>query len=72
MIEKRTIFEMHRLQAEGFSARGVARRLRISRKTVKKYLENPDPGPKSNGKSGPQSWIATMSSLKHSWNRTRG
>jgi transposase len=43
MIEKRTIFEMHRLSAEGFSSRGIARRLGVSRKTVQKYLENPDP-----------------------------
>lgn len=43
MIEKRTVFEMHRLSAEGFSSRGIGRRLRISRKTVQKYLENPDP-----------------------------
>ena len=43
MIDKRTIFEIHRLKNEGFKTRAIARRLRLSRKTIRKYLENPNP-----------------------------
>ena len=43
MIDKRTIFEIHRLKHEGYTARAIARRLRLSRKTVGKYLEDPEP-----------------------------
>jgi transposase len=42
MLDKRTIFEIHRLANEGFSQRRIARELRVGRKTVKKYLENPE------------------------------
>ena len=43
MIDKRTIFEIHRFKNEGHSTRAIARRLRLSRKTVGKYLEEPQP-----------------------------
>lgn len=43
MISKRTIFEIHRLNDLGWAERKIARELRLSRDTVKKYLENPDP-----------------------------
>lgn len=42
MIDKRTIFEIHRLKNEGLSQRQIAGRLHMGRQTVKKYLENPD------------------------------
>ena len=42
MISKRTIFEIHRLQDMGMKERKIARRLRISRSTVRKYLKDPD------------------------------
>ena len=42
MFDKRTIFEIHRLHNEGWSKRKIARELRIARKTIKKYLENPE------------------------------
>lgn len=42
MLDKRTIFEMHRLHNEGWSKRKIARELRVARKTIKKYLENPE------------------------------
>jgi len=41
MISKRTIFEIHRLKDLGWADRKIARKLRLSRDTVKKYLENP-------------------------------
>jgi transposase len=42
MIEKATIFEIIRLKHLGWSARQIARHLRVDRITVKKYLQNPD------------------------------
>jgi len=44
MIEQQTIFEIHRMKGLGLSLRAIARNLRIGRKTVVKYLENPNPG----------------------------
>jgi transposase len=41
MIDKHTIFEIHRLKNIGFSDRKIASRLRIDRTSVKKYLNNP-------------------------------
>jgi len=43
MIDKRTLFEIHRLNDEGLSIRKIARALRISRTSVMKYLEEPNP-----------------------------
>lgn len=43
MIDKRTIFEIHRLAHEGLSVRKIARRLNLNRETVKKYLQEPNP-----------------------------
>lgn len=42
MIDKRTIFEIHRLKNEGYNDAGIARRLGINRRSVKKYLQNPE------------------------------
>jgi predicted transcriptional regulator len=42
MIDKRTIFEIHRLHELGMKERKIARHLGISRPTVRKYLRNPD------------------------------
>ena len=42
MLDKRTLFEIHRLHGDGCSQRQIARRLQLARKTVSKYLENPD------------------------------
>ncbi len=41
MIDKRTIFEIHRLKNLSLSVRHIAKRLNLSRKTVKKYIEEP-------------------------------
>ncbi len=41
-IDKKTIFEIHRLNNLGWSQRKIATNLRIGRRTVGKYLENPD------------------------------
>jgi transposase len=41
MIDKRTIFEIHRLKHLGWSNRKIARHLRIDRQSVKKYALNP-------------------------------
>jgi len=42
MIDKRTIFEIHRLKHLGWSKRKIARHLRIDRGSVKKYVSNPE------------------------------
>ena len=42
MIDRHTVFEIHRLQNLGFKERKIARTLRLSRPTVKKYIENPN------------------------------
>jgi transposase len=42
MIDRRSVFEIHRLKDAGCSERQIARRLRIGRKTVKKYLDHPE------------------------------
>jgi len=42
MINKRTIFEIHRLKNLGWKERRIARELGIGRNTVKKYSENPE------------------------------
>ncbi len=41
MIDKRTIFEIHRLKHLGWSDRKISRHLRIDRDSVKKYVRNP-------------------------------
>ena len=41
MIDKRTIFEIHRLKHLGWSNRKIARHLRIDRQSVKKYALDP-------------------------------
>jgi len=41
MIHRRTIFEIHQLQAKGYSCRSIARQLQISRESVAKYLADP-------------------------------
>jgi len=43
MIDRQTVFEIHRLDHLGFTERKIARTLRISRPTVRRYLENPQP-----------------------------
>jgi transposase len=43
MIDRQTVFEIHRLHHLGFEERKIARTLRLSRSTVKKYIENPNP-----------------------------
>jgi transposase len=43
MIDQRMIFEIHRLANEGLSPRRIARTLALSRKTVVKYLNDPNP-----------------------------
>ena len=43
MIDRRTVFEIHRLAHEGLSVRKIAAHLGLSRPTVKKYLDNPNP-----------------------------
>jgi transposase len=42
MIDKRTVFEIHRLKNMQFSIRQIARQLGLNRETVKKYIEQPD------------------------------
>ncbi|MDH3599912.1 MAG: hypothetical protein OEU26_09785 [Candidatus Tectomicrobia bacterium] len=41
MINKRTIFDIHRLAHEGLSIRQIAFKLGIDRRSVKKYLDDP-------------------------------
>jgi transposase len=42
MIDKRTIFEIHRLKHLGWSDRKISRQLCIDRGSVKKYVNHPD------------------------------
>lgn len=42
MIDRRTVFEIHRLKDIGFSRRQIARKLGMSRKTVTKYIKEPE------------------------------
>jgi len=42
MIDRKTVFEIHRLKNVEYSERQIARELRLGRDTVKKYLENPE------------------------------
>ncbi len=41
MIDTQTIFEIHRLKEQGLSERKISEAVRITRKTVRKYLDNP-------------------------------
>jgi transposase len=43
MIDRQTVFEIHRLHHLGWTERKIARKLRLSRPTVKKYIEDPNP-----------------------------
>jgi transposase len=43
MIDQHTIFEIHRLANEGLSIRRIANRVNINRKTVARYLYDPNP-----------------------------
>ena len=42
MIDRRTVFEIHRLNNLGYSTRKIARELGLDRETVKKYLKHPE------------------------------
>jgi orotate phosphoribosyltransferase-like protein len=42
MIDRKTVFDIHRLKNAGYSARQIAGEMRLGRDTVKKYLENPE------------------------------
>jgi len=42
MIKPREIFEIHRMANEGLSVTNIARLLHLSRKTVRKYLKDPN------------------------------
>jgi len=43
MIDRRTIFEIHRLANEKLSVRKIAKTLDLARKTVRKYFREPNP-----------------------------
>ena len=43
MIDRQIVFEIYQLHHLGWRTRKIARELRISRQTVTRYLENPDP-----------------------------
>ena len=43
MIDKHTVFEIHRLYREGWSKTKIAAILHLNRKTIKKFLKDPDP-----------------------------
>jgi transposase len=43
MIDRRTVFDIHRLAHEGLSVRKIAATLGLSRQTVHKYLGDPNP-----------------------------
>jgi len=54
MISRRLVFEIHRLNNNGLSKREIAARLRLDRKTVGKYIDNPLPKPKPRKKRASQ------------------
>jgi len=41
MIDTQTIFEIHHLKEQGMSERKIAKTLHLTRKTIRKYLDNP-------------------------------
>jgi len=41
MIDRQSIFEIHRLRSEGLSVRKISRLLKLNRETVVRYLNNP-------------------------------
>lgn len=41
MIDTQTIFEIHRLKQQAMSERNIAKTLHLTRKTIRKYLDNP-------------------------------
>jgi transposase len=43
MIDRRTVFDIHRLANDGFSVRKIAATLGLDRQTVTKYLDDPAP-----------------------------
>ena len=43
MIDRRLIFEIHRMADDGLSGRKIARALQLDRTTVSKYLAEPNP-----------------------------
>ena len=43
MIDRRLVFEIHRLAQEGYKTRRIARTLNLNRESVKRYLDNPHP-----------------------------
>ena len=43
MIDRHTVFHIHRLHNEGLSKKKIAATLHIDRKTVRKFLNDPDP-----------------------------
>jgi hypothetical protein len=43
MIDRQTVFEIHRLYDLGWRKQKIARKLRLSRPTVRKYIANPQP-----------------------------
>jgi transposase len=43
MIDRQTVFEIHRLGDPGLSIQKISRKLRLDWKTVKKYIKNPCP-----------------------------
>ena len=45
MIDRRTIFEIHRLYDQGFSRREIASQLRMDRATIAKYIRHPETTP---------------------------
>ena len=39
MIDRKTVFDIHRLKNAGYSARQIAGEMRLGRDTVKKYMD---------------------------------
>jgi transposase len=52
MISKEQVFEIHRLNNDGYSQRKIARLLGIGRQTVRDYLETPEKAYKTRKKRG--------------------
>ncbi|GMQ79840.1 MAG: hypothetical protein BMS9Abin03_282 [Thermodesulfobacteriota bacterium] len=72
MLDRRTIFEIHRLKNEDYSLREISRKLLISRETVKKYLLNPDPAPEKKTRSSKLSaYYDPINELLKEWSQVK-
>jgi len=59
MIDRKTVFDIYQLKDAGYSARLIAREMRLGRDSVSKYLKNPDGALTGKVSPGHPSWTPT-------------